>query len=243
MPQQSDRCGRLTGFRSLRCNAVHERVGKRESESSNDVLSASFGHSKILYAWRMEINARMIYASCTQMEMVMSFEFLSAADRTLLAFEKRVPASRIQIFGRSIALAGVVLPLFLIGLLKFTAFESEALRPLITATPWLSWLYAVFGVTGASALLGVVELFTAALLVLPIWIPRAGVLGGALSTLTFATTVSILFAVPIWEDTIGGFPWINATGQFLLKDVALLGISMAIFADGLSRMKLAAARL
>lgn len=162
---------------------------------------------------------------------------LSAFDNAFLALERRAPAPRIAAVGRAIGLAGLVLPLFLIGIVKFTPFEVEALRPLITATPWLAWLYVVFGATGTSALLGLVEIATAGLLVLSIRSPRAGIVGGALAALTFVTTVSILLTVPIWEDTVGGFPWINATGQFLIKDVGLLGLSLGVFGDSLARLQ------
>ena len=57
--------------------------------------------------------------------------------------------------GRVLALAGVVLPLLLIGGLKFTPFEVEALKPLIGGTPWLAWMYQAFGEAGASYVLGV----------------------------------------------------------------------------------------
>ena len=40
--------------------------------------------------------------------------------------------------GRMIAFAGVVLPLLMIGGMKFTAVEIEALKPLISLTPWLA---------------------------------------------------------------------------------------------------------
>ena len=42
--------------------------------------------------------------------------------------------------GRAVTLLGVVLPLLLIGILKFTAIEIEALRPFVENTPWLAWL-------------------------------------------------------------------------------------------------------
>jgi reactive chlorine resistance protein C len=142
---------------------------------------------------------------------------------------------RLVSFGRAVALAGVVLPLLLIGILKFTQMEIDALKPLINGTPWLAWLYPVFGEAGASYFLGVVELFTAALFVLSPWSVRAGIAAGALGALTFAVTVSIMFALPVWEATLGGFPWINATGQFLIKDVALLGISLVVLGEGLAR--------
>ena len=89
----------------------------------------------------------------------------------------------IQRAGRVVALAGVVIPLLLIGGLKFTQFEVEALRPVIGGTPWLAWMYRVFGEAGASYFLGVVEIATALLLVASPWSPRAGVVGGALGGL------------------------------------------------------------
>jgi len=148
--------------------------------------------------------------------------------------------TRIREAGRAIALAGVVLPLLLIGTLKFTAIEIEALKPLISGTPWLAWLYAVFGEAGASYFLGIVEILTAILLAASPWSPRAGVLGGALGTLTFATTVSIMAALPVWEAASGGFPLLNGIGQFLIKDVALLGIALMVLGE--SAVRLAAAR-
>jgi reactive chlorine resistance protein C len=141
--------------------------------------------------------------------------------------------NRITTAGRAIALAGVVLPLFLIGILKFTQYEIDGLKPFIGGTPWLAWLYPAFGEAGASYLLGIVEIITAALFVASPWSTRAAVAAGALGALTFAVTVSILFAMPIWEDSAGGFPFLNGNGQFLIKDVALLGISLVVLGEGL----------
>lgn len=62
--------------------------------------------------------------------------------------------------GSIVALTGVILPLLMIGGMKFTAVEIEALRPLIGGTPWLAWMYLVFGEAGASYALGVVEIAT-----------------------------------------------------------------------------------
>jgi reactive chlorine resistance protein C len=90
----------------------------------------------------------------------MSRSFQTTMDRATAM----IPAERLVSAGRAIALAGVTLPLFLIGILKFTAIEIEVLKPLINGTPWLAWLYPAFGEAGASYFLGVVELLTAALL-------------------------------------------------------------------------------
>jgi uncharacterized membrane protein YkgB len=137
--------------------------------------------------------------------------------------------------GRVIALAGVVLPLLLIGALKFTQFEIDALKPLVGSAPWLSWMYTAFGEAGTSYLLGAVEITTALLLIASPRFPLTGVIGGALGTLIFLTTTSLLFAVPIGEPAAGGFPALNGAGQFLLKDVALLGISLVVLGESMSR--------
>jgi uncharacterized membrane protein YkgB len=44
----------------------------------------------------------------------------------------------------------------------------------------------------------------------------------------FLTTLSFLVTTPgVWEPSAGGFPALSAIpGQFLIKDLALLGISL-----------------
>jgi len=108
--------------------------------------------------------------------------------------------------------------------------------------PWLAWLYPVFGEAGASYFLGIVEITAAALLVASPWSPRAAVCGGAMAAITFLVTSSLLFALPVWEAQAGGFPALNILGQFLLKDVAFLGIALVIASEGLARMRSSDAR-
>ncbi|MER8437820.1 YkgB family protein [Mesorhizobium sp. M1312] len=137
--------------------------------------------------------------------------------------------------GRILALIGVILPLLMIGGMKFTAVEIEALKPLIGGTPWLAWMYPVFGEAGASYVLGVVEIATALLLIASPWSTRAGVAGGALAALIFLVTCSIMVALPIWEPALG-FPALGPAGQFLIKDIALLGIALVILGESLNRL-------
>jgi uncharacterized membrane protein YkgB len=113
--------------------------------------------------------------------------------------------------------------------------RDRRLKPLITGTPWLAWLYPVFGEAGASYLLGVVEILAALLLAASPWSARAGIAGGALGVVTFFTTSSLLIALPIWEAASGGFPWLNGLGSFLVKDIALLGIALVVLGESLGR--------
>ena len=128
----------------------------------------------------------------------------------------------------------MIAPLLLIGGMKFTQVEIEGLKPLIGGTPWLAWMYPVLGEAGASYLLGVVEIATALLLILSPWSARAGILGGAIAVFIFLVTCSIMFALPIWDPTLG-FPALGPLGQFLIKDIALLGISLVVLGEGLGR--------
>lgn len=84
-------------------------------------------------------------------------------------FRETRRSRRVFASGLGVALAGVVIPLVKIGVLKFTQYEIDALETLIGATPWLAWCYTVLGEAGTTYLLRVMELVTAALLVASPW--------------------------------------------------------------------------
>jgi uncharacterized membrane protein YkgB len=43
----------------------------------------------------------------------------------------------------------------------------------------------------------------------------------------FLTTLTFLFTTPGWEQSLGGFPALSAIpGQFVLKDIVLLGAAV-----------------
>jgi uncharacterized membrane protein YkgB len=121
------------------------------------------------------------------------------------------------------------------GCLKFTAYEAEAIHGLVANSPLIGWLNAVFSTAGVSALIGAVEVATGLLIAARFFSPRLGALGGAMATCTFLVTLSFFFSTPgVSEATAGGFPVISVVpGQFLLKDLVLLAVSLWIFADGL----------
>jgi reactive chlorine resistance protein C len=138
--------------------------------------------------------------------------------------------------GHTLAFYGTVLVLAMIGGLKFTAYEAEAIRPLVETSPLLSWAYAVFSVQAFSNLLGVIELATAALLALCPLDRRAGVIGGLLAAGTFAITSTFLITGPAWEPSLGGFPALSPAGGFLVKDLVLLGVALSVLGQSLSRL-------
>jgi reactive chlorine resistance protein C len=129
---------------------------------------------------------------------------------------------------------GLVVVIAWIGALKFTAYEAKGIQPLVANSPFMSWVYEIFSVNTFSALLGVVEITTAVLLAIKPFSPRLSALGSVLATGLFVATITFLFTTPgVGEAAAGGFPVLSATGQFLIKDVALLGLSVWTLADSL----------
>src|SRR3954468_1696978 len=97
------------------------------------------------------------------------------------AHEKRVMSSRVEAVGRELTRYGLVVVVGWIGLMKFTAYEAEGIRPFVAHSPLMSWVYGLMSVRGFSAMLGVVEVAIALLIaVRPFW-PRASALGSALA--------------------------------------------------------------
>jgi uncharacterized membrane protein YkgB len=103
---------------------------------------------------------------------------------------------------------------------------------MVANSPLLSWLYGFLSVRSFSSALGVIELIIAALIALRPLSPHAALVGSALAAGMFLTTLSFLVTTPGWEASLGGFPALSAMpGQFLLKDVVLLGAALWLAAE------------
>src|SRR6516165_2846414 len=147
--------------------------------------------------------------------------------------ERSSLSSRVEAVGRELARYGLVVVVGWIGLMKFTAYEAEGISPFVAHSPLMSWVYGFMSVGVFAAVLGVVEVAIALLIAArPFW-PRASALGSALAAGMFLTTLSFLVTTPgVWEPSAGGFPALSALpGQFLIKDLALLGISVWTLGD------------
>ena len=144
------------------------------------------------------------------------------------AHEKRAMSSQVEAVGCELARYGLVVVVAWIGLMKFTAYEAEGISRYVAHSPLMSWVYGFMSHRGFSAVLGVVELTVAILIAARPFSPRASALGSALAVGMFLTTLSFLVTTPgVWEPSAGGFPALSGKpGQFLIKDLALLGISL-----------------
>jgi uncharacterized membrane protein YkgB len=139
---------------------------------------------------------------------------------------------RVQAVGSFVLRYGLVLVIGWIGLMKFTEYEAKGIEPLVAHSPLMSWMYGFLSVRAFSNSLGVVEVAIAILIGLRHWSAKASALGSGGAVLMFLSTLSFLFSTPGWEPSLGGFPALSAfPGQFLLKDVVLLGAAIWSFGE------------
>jgi len=130
---------------------------------------------------------------------------------------------------------GLVLVLGWIGAMKFTAYEANGIQPLVANSPLMSWVYLLFSVRVFSALLGIVEIAIAVMIALRPVSATISAIGNAFAVVMFLTTVSFLVSTPGWEPSLGGFPALSVVpGQFLLKDVVLIGAAVWLLGESLS---------
>lgn len=145
---------------------------------------------------------------------------------------------KIQTIGLFVIRYGLVLIIAWIGAMKFTAYEANGIQPLVANSPLLGWVYEFFSVRGFSNLLGIFEISIAFMIAARPLSAKLALIGSALAVGMFLTTLSFLFSTPGWELSLGGFPALAVVpGQFLIKDIVLLGASLWLLGDALSTLK------
>jgi uncharacterized membrane protein YkgB len=137
--------------------------------------------------------------------------------------------------------ASMVIIFFFFGYQKWFAYEAHELIPFISNGPFISWMYPVFGIQGASWFLGVSEWLFGALLFMGFWNKKLGVLGALGSCVTFIMTITIIPFMPDgWAPSAGGFPAMVGNVAFLMKDVILFAASFYLLKQDVMRVSLSA---
>jgi len=137
---------------------------------------------------------------------------------------------------------GLVVVIAWIAALKYTSYEAAGIQPLIAHSPLFSWLYSVVSVRAFAAVLGSLELTAALLIAIRPLAPRLSAAGSAMAVLLFASTLSFLFTTP-GATAAGGFPVLSVLpGQFLLKDLVLIGAALWTLGDSLGAARRPSAR-
>jgi reactive chlorine resistance protein C len=145
-----------------------------------------------------------------------------------------VKTSTIDAIASLLGRYGLVVVIGWIGALKFANYEAHQIQPLVANSPFMGWLYSILPVYTFSALLGGFEIAAALLLAIKPVAPKLSIAGSVLAIVLFVATISFLFSTPgVSEAAGGGFPALSLTGEFLLKDVPLLGLSFWTLADSI----------
>lgn len=155
-------------------------------------------------------------------------EIQSTAQRIEARSETRsISVETVETVGRYAIRYGLVAVLVWIGTMKFTAYEAEGISGLVSNSPLISWVYQIFNTRQFSVLLGAVELLIAALIAASPFAPKISAVGSVLAIGMFLTTLSFLFSTPGVVEPSLGFPALSVLpGQFLIKDIALLGAAV-----------------
>ncbi|CAN5239555.1 DUF417 family protein [soil metagenome] len=122
---------------------------------------------------------------------------------------------------------GLVIILLSVGALKFTAYEAEGIQGLVANSPLMSWAYSVFSVRTFSAILGVVEIVLGLMIAARPFAPQISAIGSIGAIFMFLITLSFILTTPgVWQAGYG-FPFPSPMpGQFLIKDIMLLGAAI-----------------
>lgn len=144
-------------------------------------------------------------------------------------------APRLQQIGAGVLRYGLAIIVVGVGALKFTAYESFAVAGFVVNSPLFSWIFDIVGPRTFAGMLGVVEIAIGLLIAARPFSPRLSALGSVGATLLFLVTLTFVLTTPeVWQAGYG-FPYPSpAPGQFLLKDLVLLGASIWTAGEALS---------
>ncbi len=147
--------------------------------------------------------------------------------------------SGLQRAGEMVFRYGLVVVFLWIGLLKFTEYEAKNIEPFVSNSPIWAWAYGSFGLRMLSNIIGVIEISIGVLIAMRPFAPMASAVGAFGSIITYLITLSFMLTTPgVWEPGYG-FPFPSALpGQFLAKDLVLLGVSIWLAGEALQAARL-----
>lgn len=141
--------------------------------------------------------------------------------------DNQASARTLKKVGEIVLRYGLVLVILWIAGLKFTAYEAKGVQTFASNSPLMSWAYHFLDARNFSRAVGIVEIAIALLIASRPFAPRASAIGSFGAIAMFLTTLSFLPSTPgVWQPDYG-FPFLSPLpGQFLLKDVVLVGAAL-----------------
>ena len=188
--------------------------GRKDLDDSEKLLN------RLLYSGSREKESEL------RKEMDATNQFFPTEQKLTKVTRREQSRTLFENVGIHVSRYGLVATLLLIGVLKFTTGEAQGIQPLVASSPLMCWLYKVFSLQAVSNLIGVIEIAVAALIALRPFSPKLSFIGSIGATITFLLTVSFLLSTPGAIHFTYGFPMLGDAGQFLIKDLVLLGVSI-----------------
>jgi uncharacterized membrane protein YkgB len=127
--------------------------------------------------------------------------------------------------------AGMIVMLLWAGSYKMTAPGAEGIVPLVSNSPLTSWQFKLLGTYRGSDLIGITEIVAAICFIAGYVKPKAGVIGGLITTVMFFTTSSMIITTPGTTVSDNGIRYMSFLGLFLYKDVIALGASFYLISS------------
>jgi uncharacterized membrane protein YkgB len=124
--------------------------------------------------------------------------------------------------------AGMIVMLLWAGSYKLTAPGAEGIVPLVSNSPLISWHFKLLGPYIGSDVIGLTEIAAAILIIAGYVRPKAGIIGGLITTLMFFVTSTMVITTPGAVIAVHGIRYMrymSFLGLFLFKDVISLGAS------------------
>jgi uncharacterized membrane protein YkgB len=123
---------------------------------------------------------------------------------------------------------GMIVMLLWAGSYKLTVPGAEGIVPLVSNSPLIWWHFKLFGPYIGSDIIGTTEISAAILMIVGYVRPKAGIIGGLITTLMFFITSTMVLSTPGAIITVPGIRhmrYMSFLGLFLFKDVISLGVS------------------
>ena len=121
---------------------------------------------------------------------------------------------------------GMIVMLLWAGTYKMTIPGADGIAPLVNNNPLISWHFKLFGVYHGSDLIGLSEITAAILMIVGMFKPKAGIIGGAIAVVMFFITSTMVITTPGALVNVNGFNYMSFLGLFLFKDIINMGASL-----------------
>lgn len=124
---------------------------------------------------------------------------------------------------------GMIVMLLWAGSYKMTAPGAEGIVPLVSNSPLIWWHFKLFGPYIGSDIIGSTEITAAILIIAGYFRPKAGIVGGLITSLMFFITSTMVATTPGAIIAVHGIKYMrymSFLGLFLFKDVISFGVSI-----------------